>query len=188
MRRLLEQAARLDEFFSARGWRACIIGGIATVRWGEVRATHDVDATVYTGFQDEDEYISTILAAFAPRIPDAAAFARANRVVLARGDAGIGIDIALGGLPFEEGMVDRATRGELAPGVFARTPCAEDLVVMKAFADRPRDWIDITGIIVRQGPRLDWAAVIERLTPLAELKEAPEIMAKLEEARREAET
>jgi hypothetical protein len=66
-----------------------------------------------------------------------------NRVVLLESGSGIAIDIALGGLPFEAEMVARATREELAPGSFARTVSAEDLIVLKAFADRDRDWIDI---------------------------------------------
>lgn len=47
--------------------------------------------------------------AFAPRIPDAAGFARANRVLLLRAASGVGLDIALAGLPFEESVVDRST-------------------------------------------------------------------------------
>jgi hypothetical protein len=33
---------------------------------------------------------------------------------------------------------------------------------------------------VRQGPALDWDAVVERLTPLVDLKEAPEIEGTIE--------
>lgn len=56
----------------------------------------------------------------------------------------------------------------------------EDLVVMKAFADRDLDWNDIRGIIVRQGKEsLDWSYMYEHLTPLCEAKEAPEILKKL---------
>jgi hypothetical protein len=33
---------------------------------------------------------------------------------------------------------------------------AEDLIVLKAFASRPRDWIHVEGIIVRQTGKLDW--------------------------------
>ena len=136
---------------------------------------------------DERLFIDAILTSFAPRIADAAQFALVNRVLLVKGPTGIGIDISLGGFLFEQQMIERATRAELAPGLFARTVSAEDLVVMKAFAARPRDWDDITGIIVRQGAALDWAAVVERLAPLAALKETPEIMAKLDAVRRDAE-
>jgi hypothetical protein len=52
-----------------------------------------------------------------------------------------------------------------------RTCSAEDLVVLKAFADRPQDWLDIEGVLVRQGRSLDRAQVIDELLPLLELKE-----------------
>ncbi len=36
------------------------------------------------------------------------------------------------------------------------TCSAEDLIVLKAFAARGRDWVDVEGIIVRQAGALDW--------------------------------
>lgn len=179
MRPLVALAATLDRFIVDRGWSGCIIGGVANLRWGEPRLTRDVDATIVTGFGTEAPYIEAMLAEFRPRIPDAAAFARENRVLLLESPEGIPLDIALGGLPFEEEVVARATRAELAPGIFVRTVSAEDLVVLKAFADRDRDWVDIAGITARQGPALDWHAILTRLRPLVELKEAPEILARL---------
>jgi len=179
VKRLIAQAAALDRFISDRGWSGCIIGGVANLRWGEPRLTRDVDATVFAGFGGEQLYIDTLLAAYHPRIPDAAAFALENRVVLLVSDDGIPLDIALGGLPFEREMIGRATRAELAPGVFVRTVSAEDLIVLKAFAARDRDWVDIAGVAARQGPGLDWEAVFARLEPLVELKEDPDILVRL---------
>lgn len=187
MKRLVAQAAALDRFITERGWSGCIIGGVANLRWGEPRLTRDVDATIITGFGGEAPYIATLLEAFRPRIPDAARFAIENRVVLLESEEGIPLDIALGGLPFEEEMVARATSAELAPGVYVRTVSAEDLVVLKGFAARDRDWVDIAGIVARQGPALDWEAVLSRLRPLVELKEAPEILSRLAAMRAEPE-
>ena len=63
---------------------------------------------------------------------------------------------------------------------------AEDLIVMKAFANRVIDWHDVRGIIVRQGPvNLDWTYMITELEPLCEAKEQPEIVDRLESLRRE---
>ena len=82
----------------------------------------------------------------------------------------------LGGLPFEESAVRRSISVEYAPGIRLRTCTAEDLIVMKAFADRPQDRIDLRGILVRQGTgNLDWSYIWENLTPLAEIKESPGI-------------
>lgn len=52
------------------------------------------------------------------------------------------------------------------------TTCsAEDLVVLKAFADRSQDWLDVEGIIVRQGSALNRTLVLEELHALLLLKE-----------------
>ena len=58
---------------------------------------------------------------------------------------------------------------------------AEDLVVLKTFASRPQDWIDVEKVIVRQGSRLNRQLILEELTPLAELKDEPEIMYRLQQ-------
>ena len=120
---------------------------------------------------------------FPPRIDDAAAFARVNRVLLLRTSSGVGLDIALGGLPFEETAVDRSTLFTFPPDVALRTCSAEDLLVLKAFADRPKDWVDIDGIIIRQAGGLDWDYVRRQLAPLAELKDAPGLLGRLDQRR-----
>lgn len=120
------------------------------------------------------------MAHYEPRLKDARAFAIKNRVLLLRSKSGIGIDIALGALPFEETAVQRACKIEMEPGALVTVCTPEDLIVMKAFADRDLDWNDIRGIIVRQGKdSLDWNYIYEQLTPLCEAKEAPEIMMRL---------
>jgi hypothetical protein len=59
--------------------------------------------------------------------------------------------------------------------------------VLKAFAGRGQDWVDVERIIVRQTRKLDWNYIREQLQPLAELKEAPEILDQLEARRIEFE-
>ncbi len=67
-----------------------------------------------------------------------------------------------------------------------KTCSPEDLIVMKAFASRPTDWNDVRGICVRQTvEKLDWDYVLAELTPLCELKEAPEIVGQLNSIRAE---
>jgi hypothetical protein len=107
--------------------------------------------------------------------------------LLLRAESGVGLDIALGGLPFEERAVSRSSLFAFPPEALLRTCSAEDLIVMKAFAARARDWLDIEGVIIRQTGQLDWTYVRQQLEPLAELKKAPEILAALEQRRREFE-
>ena len=42
MNQLIAQAAEVQRVTDARGWRSCIIGGLAVIRWGEPRLTRDV--------------------------------------------------------------------------------------------------------------------------------------------------
>ncbi len=105
-------------------------------------------------------------------------------MLLLSSSTGIGIDVSLGALPFEELAVAHATPHEYAPGVILRTCSAEDLVVMKLFASRPLDIRDAEGVALRHGKELDWRYVEEQLAPLVELKEEPEIMQTLARIRR----
>jgi hypothetical protein len=114
--------------------------------------------------------VDALLARYQGRRADARAFALRHRVLLLTTPAGIAVDIALGALPFEREMIARATEVEFEPGVVLRICSPEDLVVLKAFADRLQDRADVAGIAQRHGRRLDWDAVLKRLTPLAETK------------------
>jgi hypothetical protein len=105
-------------------------------------------------------------------------------VLLLRHANGIGIDIAFGGLPFEESAVARAKDVEVVKGYTLRLCTAEDLIIFKTFAGRGNDWRDVEMTIVRQGePNLDWNYIKTQLRPLVELKGAPELLTQLEELR-----
>ena len=177
---LFDAALELQRFFAEKEWRFCIIGGIAVMRWGEPRFTRDVDATLLSDFGSEGRFISEILARFSGRITDAADFAMRNRVLLFKSSNGVPIDVSLGGLPFEESCIEGATDFEFEPGCVLRTCSAEDLVVMKLFAGRERDWLDVQSVADRMGERLDWDYIEAQLAPLADLKEDPTPMAQLE--------
>jgi Nucleotidyl transferase AbiEii toxin, Type IV TA system len=180
---VIRAAAELQAVCAAERWRFCFIGGLAVQRWGEPRETVDVDLTLLTGFGGEAPFVARLLDRFEARVPDAAAFARDKRVLLLRAASGVGLDVALGGLPFEESVVDRSTPFTFPPDVPLRTCSAEDLMVLKAFADRPKDWLDLDGIIIRQTGTLDWDYVHRQLAPLVALKEEPAILQRLAERR-----
>ena len=183
MNEVFRAAADLQAVCLSEGWRFCFIGGLAVQRWGEPRETVDVDATLLTDLGREDVYINVLLHAYEPRIPDAAAFARTNRVLLLRAPSGVGLDIALGALRFEESVVERSSLFAFPPDMSLRTCSAEDLIVLKAFAAREKDWVDVEGVIIRQAGRLDWPYVRAHLRPLAQLKEEPELLEELERRR-----
>ena len=183
MNELIRAAADLQAICESHHWNYCFIGGLAVQRWGEPRETVDVDLTLLTGFGDEQRFVKVLMEAFEARIDQAAQFASVNRVLLLRAASGVGLDIALGGLPFEALAVSRSSLFTFPPDVPLRVCSAEDLLVLKAFADRPKDWLDIEGILIRQADHLDWRYVRAQLEPLAELKDAPELVDKLERMR-----
>lgn len=148
-----------------------MIGGLAVQRWGEPRQTRDVDFTLLTGLGDEAHFIDPILGRYASRIPGAREFALERRVLLVETADHVPLDISLGALPYEAGVLDRATPFVVAPGVALLTCSAEDLVVLKAVAGRVQDWLDVETVIVRQGPRLNRDLVLAELEPLLALKE-----------------
>ena len=177
---LLRFAQEVQGFCLERDWRFCIIGGVAVQRWGQPRLTLDVDLTLLTGFGSEEAYVDAFLGRYPARIPDARSFALQRRVQLLKSATGIGVDVALGGLPFEEAAIRRASDFEFLPGLSLRTCSAEDLVVFKAFASREIDWRDVESILIRQRGKLDLAFVRRELAPLVELKGEPEILKRLE--------
>lgn len=158
----------------------CVIGGVALQRWGEPRFTADADLSVLVEPGDEARVAESLLTELPARIENATDFAARTRVVLARSDEGVGIDIVLAGLPFEARVIDRSSLWQLWEGATLRTCSAEDLIVMKAFADRDKDWADVTAILERQGDKLDLDLVRTELQPLVEAKEAPDILEELE--------
>ncbi len=174
MNALFIAAKEVCSFISDRGWEFCIIGGLAVQYWGEPRTTLDADISLIAPWGEEEGYVSALLDRFEARITDAHTFALAHRVVLIRSDSGKDIDIVLGALPFEIEMVRRALLVEFAPDCILPCCTAEDLFIMKAFADRPRDWVDVEGIVARN-EQLDTTYIMGHLAPLCALKEAPHI-------------
>ncbi|MGD9584013.1 MAG: nucleotidyl transferase AbiEii/AbiGii toxin family protein [Lysobacterales bacterium] len=158
----------------------CVIGGVALQRWGEPRFTADADLSVLVEPGREDAVTSALLERLAARIENPLDFARRTRVVLLQSNDAVGIDIVLAGLPYEADVIERSSLWEIAADTTLRTCSAEDLLVMKAFAARDKDWADVTSVLERQGRRLDLNLVREQLQPLVAAKQEPEILAQLE--------
>lgn len=184
---LFEAAKEIHAFFRRKRWPFCIIGGIAVLRWGEQRATTDVDLTLLVELGRERELIDAILSRFRARGQDAREFALASRVVLCEASNGTEIDIALGSLPYERRAVARASSHRFGTRMNWITVSAEDLVIQKAFAGRDHDWLDVKGILRRQMPRLDWELITGELEHLLDLKEEWSSMERLQKMRRQVE-
>jgi hypothetical protein len=164
------------------GLRACLIGGLVVPRWGEPRATSDVDVSVLAPYGGEEPAIDTVLAHFQPRSPDPRGFALAHRVLLVRATNGVFLDVALAAFPFEVEALDAASEWEIAAGASVRTCSAEHLIVYKLVAGRPRDLTDVDGIVRRRATILDVDVIRRWGAVFAELKEDPDLLRPFETA------
>jgi hypothetical protein len=177
---LIDEAFRLQTFLDSHGRRFCFIGGVAVQNWGEPRLTRDIDISLLTGFGDEERTVDLLLGAYLPRIDDARQFALDHRVLLIRSQGGIGIDVSLAALPYEELVIDRAPLVELLPGKRLRLCSPEDLVIMKLFAGRETDVRDARSVVVRQTESgLDWGYIESHLAQFSLLKDDPGLMNQL---------
>jgi len=104
---------------------------------------------------------------------DARSFALKSRVILAQTATGIPIDVALGALDFEHRCVKRASEFDFGSGLNLDTCSAEDLVILKTFAGRGQDWVDVEYVLVRQRRTLDWRMIERELAPLLDLSGTP---------------
>lgn len=157
-----------------------VIGGIAVIARGVRRVTTDIDVAV-RGDSITIEQLAERLAAedIRPRIADAIAFARESLVLLMRHTrTGVDLDISLAWSDFE---IDALRTAEQIAFGRARVPMSSvaSLVVFKAIAARPRDLEDIEALLVLH-PEVDLSGVRARLTELAALAEAPEVIAAFE--------
>lgn len=181
---LLVAARETLTVLARAGHHACLIGGLVVPRWGEPRATTDVDVSVLAPYGDESAVLDLLLRHFSPRSAGAREFALANRVVLLETGGRVQLDVALAAFPFELEAIDTASDWTAAPGVVLRTCSAEHLVVYKLVAARARDLADVEGVVRRQRRRLDVETIRRWGREFAELKEDPDLLRPFEEALR----
>jgi hypothetical protein len=137
--------------------RYALIGGLAASLQGEPRVTADVDLVIGAGVEDALGLLNEL-----KESPLEPLFSGVDEVVrkafilpLRHRLTGVKIDLSLGLSGFERQLIDRATAVELV-GRDINLASAEDLLVMKLLAGRPRDQQDAQGIAIVQGEQLDW--------------------------------
>jgi predicted nucleotidyltransferase len=145
---LLSALRDLVAWLKAKRVEGLIIGGVAASILGRPRVTRDVDALVLLGEKDWSEFLSAGTEfGFVARVTDPLDFARKAKVLLVRHKpSGIDVDVTFGALPFEKEAITNGVWVDLR-GVRLPLPTAEDLIIMKAVAHRPRDLVDIESIM-----------------------------------------
>ena len=170
----------LTSWLKAENVPGLIIGGIAASLLGRPRFTQDVDALISL---DEDLW-ATFLATgarfgFESRITDPAGFARRSRVFLVRHlSTGIDVDIAVAGLPFEEEAIRQVKRRKLGK-LSLPLPTPENLIIMKAVAQRPQDMADIRAV-VDTNPNLDYRRIRQWVKEFSIALDMPDMLIELE--------
>lgn len=157
-----------------------IIGGIAASILGRPRVTRDIDSIIIINENFLKEFIdSGQKFGFIPRIKNIFDFAHKTRVLLMRHElTGIDIDISLGALPFEYESIERAVWINVG-NLSLPLPTPEDLIIMKAIAQRPRDILDIESIIDAH-PDLDLNRILLWVKEFSSLLEMPEMLINIE--------
>ncbi|HEY4106880.1 MAG TPA: DUF6036 family nucleotidyltransferase [Polyangiaceae bacterium] len=157
-----------------------VIGGIAAIAHGVQRMTTDIDVVI----RGDSIQLPALLSALGrheiePRMSQAEAFAAENLVLLVRHSATqVDLDLSFGWTAFECDAI--ASRVNARYGaISAPMTRVEELIVFKAIAARPRDVDDIQTLLTLY-PRIDLSEVRQRVTVLAVLAEAPELLAGLD--------
>jgi hypothetical protein len=178
--RLREPLSDLMTWLSEVRVPAAIVGGVAASLLGRARFTRDIDAVVVVDESRWPEFLDSARRhGFQPRRPDSLEFARRSRVLLLiHGPSAVELDISLGALPFEEGLIAAAKTIEVG-GVSLPVARPEDIVIMKAIARRPRDISDIEGLLAAN-PAIDRAFIRRNVASAAEALDSPEILADLD--------
>lgn len=179
-RALVEGIAALDEV----GIEYAVVGGLAVGAWSTPRATRDVD--LYAGLVDEKR--EPLRAALTKRGFDVPAMneelARFGvfRSKLKRERVFLDIFAAVG--PLGESILARRKRlAALGTHVFFAS--AEDVAVLKAFSDRPRDLEDLVALIALPADSMDIAYVDRWAKLLDESIGSDEVSERLALAKRE---
>lgn len=181
----LEALAALDAFLRSHGISYAIIGGIANAVRGEPRATHDADLKVLIEGMTVAEFRSLVETRFKPYRRPWLGRAESSLIVSVEVEPEMVVDMLVAVLPYEALAIQRAEPVQIE-GVVLPICTAEDLIIHKAIADRPKDWMDIEKILLRQRGKLDVAYVRDWLQQFAEALEKPEIVIRFEKLYAEA--
>jgi hypothetical protein len=145
--------ARLHQLLVERQIDYALIGGHAVNALVEPRFTADIDLTIDTSVEKLASFASVLgnegfyvqrEHGMGPSGPDFMRFVSTGAEVI--------VELQAAKTPFQREVVQRANRSK---GL--RVATAEDLIVLKLIADRPKDQADLIGLTQLEG--LDWLYV-----------------------------
>jgi hypothetical protein len=152
---LLKALVSLQERLESANVPSALIGGLAVGAWGDPRLTRDIDLKILLRRDEGKRLLSLLGDDYRSLHADPESALRQNGIVFVLSPEGKRIDIALSDTSFDEELIARAQRVEILPNLKVRVCSAEDLIVLKIIAIRPKDQQDVVTIIQRQGNKLD---------------------------------
>ncbi len=175
---------RLRALLDRIGWPSMVIGGLAVAARGTPRMTADADVTVAVPDGAEPKLVERCGAAgFQPLAGEPVEFVRTHRVLPVAAADGMRVDLVVAGSPYETEAIGRATDVRVGE-VVLRVMAAEDLVIHKIVAGRPRDLEDARSVVRRAGAALDVRLVRSVVEPLAEAIADDDMRRRLDEVLR----
>lgn len=149
--------ARLGTALREEGIPFMLIGGQAVLLHGRPRLTEDIDVTLGTSPDDLPVLLRVCQALGLRALPEEVErFVRETFVLPAlEPESRMRVDFIFSTTPYERQAIERAVTVELE-GVPVPFAAAEDLLLHKLFAGRPRDIEDAQEVVRRKGRELDW--------------------------------
>jgi len=141
-----------------------VIGGQAVLLHGEPRLTRDIDVTLGLEARELARVLRAVERAdLSPSVSDVEAFVRKTNVLpLTDKSTSVRVDLIFSFTPYESEAIRRAV-GVSFGETTVRFAAAEDLIIHKLVAGRPRDIDDVGGVLARR-PSLDEAYLTKWLS------------------------
>lgn len=162
------------------GWY--LFGAQAAMLHGAERLTADVDVTVHLRDRSTKELVHALeRAGFHMRVEGEDFVERTRVLPVLHVATGIALDVVLAGPGIEELFLERAELRDYR-GVQVPVARAEDLIVMKILASRPKDMEDVVAILRARAEALDIDLVRSTLALLEQALDQSDLMPELERA------
>lgn len=168
-----EHLAKLAQALDREGLPYMLIGGQAVLVHGEPRLTRDLDVTLAVDTDRLPDLLRVVAGLGWSPLPGNPAEFVDQTLVLPCEDpvSGIRMDFIFGLTPYEQGAVARAGVHDML-GVPVRFATAEDLIIHKVLAGRPRDLEDVEGVLAKNR-NLDFALIRQVLNDFAQELQQP---------------
>ena len=178
----------LADFCSAMnklGLRWYLFGAQAAHVYGSRRATDDVDVTVELGHVSRSALLDALAeTGFRLDITEPDFLRKTPVFPIVHVATGLDGDVVLAASGLEQSILDRVTHYSLN-GVDVPVATVEDMIIMKIFAGRPRDMVDVS-IMLPANPQMDVDYVESVLGELEEALAQSDLVAAFHDALGEA--